>query len=175
MRCPACHSTSSKVVDSRTARGGRAVRRRRECLRCSDRFTTYEYVEERQVQILKRNGSAEDFDRDKLRRSIAVACAKRPVSSADMEGLVDRIEDIISRSAGVELPSAEVGEMVMEGLKPLDRVAYVRYASVYRNFQDIEEFQEFMDELNLDERRAATARFQEELFFPRKGAGVTES
>ena len=144
-------------------------------MRCSDRFTTYEYVEERQVQILKRNGSAEDFDRNKLRRSIAVACAKRPVSSADMESLVDSIEDTISRSAGVELPSAEVGEMVMEGLKPLDRVAYVRYASVYRNFQDIEEFQEFMDELNLDERRRATARFQEELFFPRKGAGVTES
>jgi len=174
MRCPACHSASSKVVDSRTARDGRAVRRRRECLRCSSRFTTYEYVEERQVQILKRNGSAEDFDRDKLRRSIAVACAKRPVSSADMEALVDRIEDTISRSAGVELPSAEIGEMVMDGLKPLDRVAYVRYASVYRNFQDIEEFQEFMAELDLRDRLEAAARFQEELFQPEKGAGVTE-
>ncbi len=172
MRCPACHSASSKVVDSRTARDGRAVRRRRECLRCSDRFTTYEYVEERQVQILKRNGSAEEFDRDKLRMSIAVACAKRPVSSAETEALVDSIEDTISRSAGVEIPSAEVGEMVMEGLKPLDRVAYVRYASVYRNFQDIEEFQEFVDELSVKERQQAAARFQEELFLPRPGAGA---
>ena len=175
MRCPACHSASSKVVDSRTARDGRAVRRRRECLRCSDRFTTYEYVEERQLQILKRTGSAEDFDRDKLRMSIAVACAKRPVSSAEIEALVDSIEDTISRSAGVEIPSAEIGEMVMEGLKPLDRVAYVRYASVYRNFQDIEEFQEIVDDLSVKERQQAAARFQEELFFRRSGSAVSES
>ena len=175
MRCPACHSASSKVVDSRTARDGRAVRRRRECLRCSDRFTTYEYVEERQVQILKRTGSAEDFDRDKLRMSIAVACAKRPVSSAEIEALVDSIDDTISRSAGVEIPSAEIGEMVMEGLKPLDRVAYVRYASVYRNFQDIEEFQEIVDDLSVKEQQQAVARFQEELLFPRPGAAVSES
>ena len=175
MRCPACHSASSKVVDSRTARDGRAVRRRRECLRCSDRFTTYEYVEERQVQILKRTGSAEDFDRDKLRMSIAVACAKRPVSSAEIEALVDSIDDTVSRSAGVEIPSAEIGEMVMEGLKPLDRVAYVRYASVYRNFQDIEEFQEIVDDLSVKEQQQAVARFQEELLFPRPGAAVSES
>lgn len=175
MRCPACHSASSKVVDSRTARDGRAVRRRRECLRCSDRFTTYEYVEERQVQILKRTGSAEDFDRDKLRMSIAVACAKRPVSSAEIEALVDSIDDTISRSAGVEIPSAEIGEMVMEGLKPLDRVAYIRYASVYRNFQDIEEFQEIVDDLSVKEQQQAVARFQEELFFPRPGAALPES
>ncbi|NNF29402.1 MAG: transcriptional repressor NrdR [Gemmatimonadetes bacterium] len=175
MRCPACHSASSKVVDSRTARDGRAVRRRRECLRCSDRFTTYEYVEERQVQILKRTGSAEDFDRDKLRMSIAVACAKRPISSADIEALVDSIDDRILRSAGVEIPSAEIGEMVMEGLKPLDRVAYVRYASVYRNFQDIEEFQEIVDDLSVKERQQAAARFQEELLFPRPGAALPES
>lgn len=175
MRCPACHSASSKVVDSRTARDGRAVRRRRECLRCSDRFTTYEYVEERQVQILKRTGSAEDFDRDKLRMSIAVACAKRPISSADIEALVDSIDDRILRSAGVEIPSAEIGEMVMEGLKPLDRVAYVRYASVYRNFQDIEEFQEIVDDLSVKERQQAASRFQEELLFPRSGAALPES
>ena len=174
MRCPVCDSASSKVVDSRTAREGRAVRRRRECLRCGDRFTTYEYVEERQVQLLKRNGSGEDFDRDKLRGSIAVACAKRPVSSADIETLVDGIEDLISRSAGVEIPSAEVGEMVMEGLKPLDRVAYIRYASVYRNFQDIEEFQEAVVELTVREQEEAKARFQRELRFPREGAGVNE-
>ncbi|MGI9628857.1 MAG: transcriptional regulator NrdR [Longimicrobiales bacterium] len=168
MRCPACHSASSKVVDSRTARDGRAVRRRRECLRCGDRFTTYEYVEERQLQILKRNGSGEDFDRNKLRRSIGVACAKRPVSSAEIEALVDTIEDTISRSAGVEIPSAEVGAMVMEQLKPLDRVAYVRFASVYKNFQDIEEFQEFVDELSVKEREEARARFQRDMFSPRE-------
>ena len=160
MRCPACHSASSKVVDSRTAREGRAVRRRRECLRCESRFTTYEYVEERTLQILKRTGDAQDFDREKLHGSISLACAKRPVSSADIESLVDRIEDTLSRSAGLEIPSAEIGEMVMEGLKPMDRVAYIRYASVYRDFQDIEEFQDVVQELNLRERQDTQARFQ---------------
>ena len=89
-----------------------------------------------------------------------MACAKRPVSSADIESLVDRIEDTLSRSAGLEIPSAEIGEMVMEGLKPMDRVAYIRYASVYRDFQDIEEFQDVVQELNLRERQDTQARFQ---------------
>ncbi len=160
MRCPACHSASSKVVDSRTAREGRAVRRRRECLRCETRFTTYEYVEERPLQVLKRTGVSQEFDRDKLLGSIGLACAKRPVSTTEIEDLVDRIEDTLSRSAGLEIPSAEIGEMVMEGLKPMDRVGYIRYASVYRDFQDIEEFQEMVDELNLRERQAGQARFQ---------------
>lgn len=150
-------------MDSRTARGGRAIRRRRECLDCRRRFTTYERVEERPLQVVKRDGSAEDFRRDKLEASIAVACAKRPVSPGDIEALVDRMEDRFSGSARTEVTSARIGEEVMEGLKPLDRVAYVRYASVYRNFEDIDEFQEVVDELIVRERREGRRRFQGEL------------
>jgi len=139
------------------------VRRRRECLDCGGRFTTYEYVESRPIQILKRDGSAEEFDREKLTRSLQIACAKRPVSASEIEALVDRIEDELSGQAGVEVASARIGELVMEGLKPLDRVAYVRFASVYRNFQDIEEFQDFVDDLNTRQRLEAQAREQAEL------------
>ena len=135
------------MVDTRTSRGGRAVRRRRECSVCGARFTTYEYVEERTIQVLKRSGAVEDFDRGKLLDSVKVACAKRPVSASAMEALIDGVEDVLSRRAGVEVPSVELGAMVMERLSPLDRVAYVRYASVYRNFQDAGEFQEFVDEM----------------------------
>ncbi len=163
MLCPSCESESTKVVDTRAAKGGRAVRRRRECLRCGGRFTTYENVEQRPLMVLKRDGSAERFQRDKLEASIATACAKRPVSPSDIEALVDRIEDDVSASAGVEIPSDAIGEAVMQGLDPLDRVAYIRYASVYRNFQHIDEFQEAVDELNVKERRMEQDRLQVEL------------
>ncbi|MDE2975787.1 MAG: transcriptional regulator NrdR [Gemmatimonadota bacterium] len=169
MLCPVCKS-ASKVVDSRTARGGRAIRRRRECLDCAGRFTTYERVEERPLQVVKQDGSAEDFRRDKLEASVAVACAKRPVSPGDIEALVDRIEDGLSGSARKEVTSARIGEEVMEGLKPLDRVAYVRYASVYRNFQRIDEFQEVVDELIVRERREGRRRLQGELPLPAGGS-----
>jgi len=163
MRCPSCEGEATKVVDTRAARGGRAVRRRRECLRCGGRFTTYENVEQRPLQVLKRDGSAEDFQRDKLRASIATACTKRPVSPSEVEALVDRIEDGVSGSAGVEISTAVIGEAVMEGLEPLDRVAYIRYASVYRNFQHIDEFQEAVDELIVKERRVEQGRLQVEM------------
>ena len=163
MRCLSCESGSTKVVDTRAARGGRAIRRRRECLLCGDRFTTYESVEQRPLQVLKRDGSAENFEREKLRGSVAVACARRPVSPSDVDRLVDRIEDAVSDSAGVEVSTEVIGEAVMEGLEPLDRVAYIRYASVYRNFQHIDEFQEAVDELNVKERRVRQHRFQGEL------------
>jgi transcriptional repressor NrdR len=139
------------------------VRRRRECSACGERFTTYEYVEGRTIQVLKRDGSAEEFDREKLVKSLQIACAKRPVSASQVEALADAIEDELSAQAGVEIPSSLVGEMVMDGLKPLDRVAYVRFASVYRNFQDIEEFQHVVDDLNARQRQEAEAREQEEL------------
>jgi transcriptional repressor NrdR len=151
------------VVDTRTSRGGRAVRRRRECLECGERFTTYEYVETRPIQVLKRDGSAEEFDREKLIRSLRIACARRPVSASEIEELADGIEDHLSKQAGVEVPSSLIGEMVMDLLKPLDRVAYVRFASVYRNFEDISEFQDFVDDLNARQRKEAEAREQEEL------------
>ena len=163
MRCPQCDGTDNRVVDTRTSRGGRAVRRRRECLECAERFTTYEYVEARTIQVLKRDGSAEEFDREKLVHSLQIACAKRPVSASDVEGLADEIADELSQQAGVEVASSLIGEMVMDLLKPLDRVAYVRFASVYRNFQDIDEFQDFVDDLNTRQRREAEARGQEEL------------
>ncbi|MFC1660410.1 transcriptional regulator NrdR [Gemmatimonadota bacterium] len=163
MRCPQCDGTDNRVVDTRTSRGGRAVRRRRECLECGERFTTYEYVEARAVQVLKRDGSVEEFDREKLIRSLRIACAKRPVSASDMEGMADEIEDALTQQAGVEVLSSHLGEMVMERLKPVDRVAYVRFASVYRNFQDIDEFQDFVDDLNTRQRREAETRDQAEL------------
>ena len=163
MRCPNCDASENRVVDTRTSRGGRAVRRRRECLVCETRFTTYEYVEERPIQVLKQNGSPEEFDRSKLLRSLKIACAKRPVSAAMMERIADEVEDALSRQAGVEIPSHHIGELVMDALRPLDRVAYVRYASVYRNFQDIGEFQEFVDELESRQRLEVQARNQVEL------------
>jgi len=165
VRCPECDATDNRVVDTRASRGGRAVRRRRECTVCGARFTTYEYVEERPIQVLKRSGAVEDFDRTKLLASVKVACAKRPVSASAMERVADEIEDALSRYAGVEVPSAKLGEMVMDRLRSLDRVAFVRYASVYRNFQDAGEFQEFVDEMRQRQEREALHRIQEELPF----------
>jgi transcriptional repressor NrdR len=163
MRCPECDATENRVVDTRSSRGGRAVRRRRECTVCGARFTTYEYVEERPVHVLKRSGAVEEFDRGKLLDSIKVACAKRPISASEMETLVDGIEDELSRGAGVEVPSIRLGALVMERLKPLDRVAYVRFASVYRNFQDAGEFQDFVDEMAAAQEREELSRNQVEL------------
>lgn len=175
MICPACDSGSSKVVDTRAAKGGRAVRRRRECLGCGQRFTTYERVDERAVRVVKSDGSAEDFQRDKLEAGIATACAKRPVSPAEIEALVDRVEDNVSGSARIEISSRAIGELVMEGLKPLDRVAYVRYASVYRNFQHIDEFQEVVDELTVKDQRDNRRRFQRELPLPAGGDAAEDA
>lgn len=132
---------------------------------CETRFTTYEYVEERPVQVLKRDGSAEEFDRAKLLRSLMIASAKRPVSGARMERIAELVEETVARSAGVEVPSERIGELVMDALRPLDRVAYVRYASVYRNFQDIGEFTDFVDELTHSQQQELQARNQVELPF----------
>jgi transcriptional repressor NrdR len=165
VRCPDCDATDNRVVDTRASRGGRAVRRRRECTVCGARFTTYEYVEERPIQVLKRSGNVEDFDRAKLLNSVHTACAKRPVSASSMEALVGEIEDALSRYAGLEIPSVKLGELVMERLRHLDRVAYVRFASVYRNFQDAGEFQEFVDEMTERQERDALRRIQEEFPF----------
>jgi len=165
MRCPECDATENRVVDTRASRGGRAVRRRRECTVCGARFTTYEYVEERPIQVLKRSGAVEEFDRGKLLDSLRVACAKRPVSASEMERVVDEIEDELSKDAGLEVPSIRLGAMVMDRLRPIDRVAYVRFASVYRNFQDAGEFQEFVDEMAAAQEREEQRRNQVELPF----------
>lgn len=149
------------MVDSRTSREGRAVRRRRECVSCGRRFTTYEVVEERPVQIIKSDETVENFDREKLLRSIRLPCVKRPVTEAEVEEMVDAIEDELSGRD--EVPSVELGELVMAQLRERDYVAYVRFASVYRNFQDIEEFVEELEDLNEARARLERQKNQEEL------------
>lgn len=164
MRCPYCHETEDRVVDSRTSREDRAVRRRRECLACSRRFTTYEYVEERPIQVLKDDGSTEPYDRRKLLRSLRLPCVKRPITRTEMEAMVDEIEDELNRLGRDEVESRAIGELVMRRLKGRDHVAYVRFASVYRNFQDINEFLEELREL--DARRAQQAASENQVELP---------
>ena len=161
MRCPYCHETEDRVVDSRTSREGRAIRRRRECTGCGRRFTTYEVVEERPVQVIKSDETVESFDREKLLRSIRLPCVKRPVSEADIESMVDAIEDELSGRD--QVPSRELGELVMGHLRERDYVAYVRFASVYRNFQDIDEFVEELEDLNESRARLEQKKSQAEL------------
>lgn len=162
MRCPSCNHIEDKVVDSRLSRGGRSIRRRRECLDCGKRFTTYEHVEQEPLSVRKTTGAVEPYDRVKLLKSIGIACAKRPVSLATIEQVVDRIEEDIEASDEREISSQSIGEMVMEYLRGLDQVAYVRFASVYRNFQDTTEFMEEVHELVT--RARYRARGQQDLF-----------
>ncbi|MDH3734085.1 MAG: transcriptional regulator NrdR [Gemmatimonadota bacterium] len=147
MRCPSCEHEEDRVVDSRSSRGGRATRRRRECLACGHRYTTYERIEEEPLLVQKRPGGTETYDRGKLIASIRVACAKRPVSNAQIEALVNGVEEELEAEDTREIESVHLGEMVMRRLRSLDQVAYVRFASVYRNFQDTTEFMEEVREL----------------------------
>ncbi|HPF35270.1 transcriptional repressor NrdR [bacterium] len=140
MRCPRCDAEDDRVVDSRAARDGRAVRRRRECLQCGERFTTFEAVEQHPLLVVKRDGERVAFDRAKIVRGIARACEKRPVALAQMEALAERVERALESDAAREVPSQAVGELVMRELRGLDEVAYVRFASVYRSFRDVDEF-----------------------------------
>ena len=140
MKCPFCGFTDSKVLDSRSSNEGRAIRRRRECLSCGRRFTTKEYIEDSPLMVKKRDGRREAFDRDKVRRGIQLACNKRPISSDTIETIVDRIESQLRDNNSMEISAQDVGLKVMEVLRELDEIAYVRFASVYRKFQDIEEF-----------------------------------
>ena len=149
------------MVDSRTSREGRAIRRRRECTGCGRRFTTYEVVEERPVQVIKSDATVENFDREKLLRSIRLPCVKRPVSEADIEAMVDAIEDELSGRD--QIPSRALGELVMNQLRDQDYVAYVRFASVYRNFKTIDEFVEELEELSEARTRLEQKKNQAEL------------
>ena len=143
MKCPFCDSEDDKVDDSRAAQDGRSVRRRRECLACSKRYTTYEYVEKVSLTVVKNDGKREDFDRQKLFKGIALACNKRPISEEQINDLVTQIEEELQNSSrGTEVTSKKIGELVMDRLKSLDEVAYVRFASVYRKFKDKNEFLE---------------------------------
>ena len=140
MKCPYCENEDSKVIDSRHTEDGKAIRRRRECEECGRRFTTYEKVEEMILMVIKKDGSRQAFDRNKLLNGIIRACEKRPVSIADMEKIVDDIERGLNNMMEKEIDSNFIGELVMERLKDLDEVAYVRFASVYRQFTDVNTF-----------------------------------
>ncbi|MBP1577838.1 MAG: transcriptional repressor NrdR [Oscillospiraceae bacterium] len=146
MRCPFCAHTESKVIDSRPADDGDRIRRRRECLKCQKRFTTYEAVETIPMMVLKKDGSIEAYYRDKLLNSMLRACEKRQVSVAQIETAVNEIETALQNSLDREIPTSKIGELAMEKLKGIDEAAYVRFASVYRQFKDIGSF---MDELKL--------------------------
>ncbi len=142
MKCPFCGHPEDKVVDSREGREGRVVRRRRECLACSRRFTTYERVDEIPFMVVKKDGRREPFDRNKLLVGLVKACEKRPVPMNALEAVVDEVENLLQESPEKELSAAVIGERLMERLKSLDQVAYVRFASVYRQFRDLNAFME---------------------------------
>lgn len=140
MRCPKCGCQEDKVIDSRASREGATIRRRRECLKCNHRFTTYEELEHEGLMVLKRDGRREEFSREKLLSGIKKACQKRPVSLQAMDELVDHIAAAVTEKSESEVPGDFIGKMVMDGLRELDDVAYVRFASVYRRFQEATDF-----------------------------------
>ena len=140
MRCPRCACQDDKVVDSRATKEGAGVRRRRECLNCGHRFTTYEEIIQAELKVLKRDNTHEDFDREKLRRGIEKACWKRNIRPEQIDTLLSKIVMEIETEYDCEISSVEIGTKAMAALRPLDKVAYVRFASVYRDFKDIEEF-----------------------------------
>jgi transcriptional repressor NrdR len=147
MKCPFCGNVENKVMDSRVSRDGNAIRRRRECLACGRRFTTYEYIEEILPTVVKKDGRREPFDRNKIRMGIRKACEKRPISMETIESLVMEVEHFCQDYSGEEIRSSIIGEKIMQVLKELDGVAYVRFASVYRQFRDVNDFLEELKEL----------------------------
>jgi transcriptional repressor NrdR len=144
MKCPFCAHIHDKVVDSRESKEGEAIRRRRQCLKCKRRFTSYERIDEIPYMVVKKDGRRERFDRQKILAGILKACEKRPVSMTQLEGIADRTETMVQDSSEREVSTVALGEMIMNDLKNLDKVAYVRFASVYLDFKDV---QEFMSEL----------------------------
>jgi len=147
MRCPFCAHSESKVVDSRPTDEGISIRRRRECLSCGQRFTTYETIESVPLVVVKKDGSRQSFDRNKVLHGLVKACEKRPVPMAKLEAAVNDIEQQLQNSLNREIKSQYIGELVMEKLKEVDEVAYVRFASVYRQFKDIETFRNELNKL----------------------------
>ena len=147
MRCPYCHHLDSKLVDSRPTEAGASIRRRRECIACGRRFTTYEQIEVVPMTVKKKSGGIDVFDRNKILKGLIKSCEKRPVSLESMEAVVDDIEATLQSKMVKQITSDEIGEMILERLKDLDEVAYVRFASVYRRFQDIDSFLKELEEL----------------------------
>ena len=147
MKCPSCHKEDSKVVDSRSIKGGESIRRRRECNVCNFRYTTYEYVLDNPVKVIKKSGEREEYDRAKLEKSFNIACEKRPIPEAKIQQAISRIEEKISNISNIEIEAYQIGGLVMEELKEIDKVAFIRFASVYREFKDIGEFQAQIEDL----------------------------
>ena len=158
MRCPNCASLDTQVKDSRPTEDSSVIRRRRVCLSCNFRFTTFERVQLRELTVIKRNGRRVPFDRDKLLRSVQIALRKRPVEAERIEEAVSKIVRELESQGESEVSSEAVGEMVMEALRALDDVAYVRFASVYRNFREAKDFQAALDELSGEDDKPASAR-----------------
>ena len=147
MNCPKCNSGESKVIDSRSIHSGKSIRRRRECISCQFRFTTYEYIQTNPIMVIKKSGDREEYNRNKLESSFHMACQKRPVSEEVIQKAIQSIEDQINNISNIEINASLVGELVMEKLRAIDKVAFIRFASVYREFQDIGEFQTQLDDL----------------------------
>ncbi len=164
MKCPACRDLNNRVIDSRLGKDGDVIRRRRECEKCARRFTTYERVEDYLPSVVKKDGRRESFDRMKVLAGLKKACEKRPISVETIEETADTVERTLLEKGDKEVPSSAVGEAIMAALHDLDSVAYVRFASVYRSFQDIDEFVDELEDLLKERRGARKAR--------RKRAGV---
>ena len=157
MKCPFCGYKEDKVVDSRSTAEESAVRRRRECLKCGKRFTTYEYVEEVSLMVIKKDGRREPFDRKKIQSGIIRACEKRPISIEKMEEIISQVERAIQKKSDREVLASRIGELVMEKLKVLDDVAYVRFASVYRQFRDVGQFMQELKDM-LDKEKSSLVK-----------------
>lgn len=147
MQCPNCHQNSSRVIDSRPTDDGRAIRRRRECENCGFRFTTFERIEQQPLLVIKNDGTREPFKREKILRGVAAACQKRPVTSQQLDELTDYVENAIRKRGVNEVSSKEIGELVMNELADLDDVAYIRFASIYRQFTDMSSFMKTMEDM----------------------------
>jgi len=141
MKCPNCNKEESKVVDSRSINSGLSIRRRRECIGCEYRYTTYEYILSNPVKVIKKSGDREEYDRLKIEKSFSIACKKRPIPQDKILQAIHSIEEKISNISNIEIEANKIGELVMEELKDIDKVAFIRFASVYREFKDIGEFQ----------------------------------
>ena len=147
MKCPNCSKENSKVVDSRSIHGGSSIRRRRECNECEYRYTTYEYILANPVKVIKKSGDREEYNRSKLEKSFNIACKKRPIPEEKIQQAIHSIEEKISNISNIEIEAYQIGELVMEELKDIYKVAFIRFASVYRQFKDIGEFQAQIEDL----------------------------
>jgi transcriptional repressor NrdR len=156
MKCPSCQADNDRVTDSRTSQDGLVTRRRRECLICQHRYTTYERIESSALKLVKKDGTREPFDRVKIKRGLEKACWKRPISDAQLEAVVTAVENELEARFTPEVPSRDVGELLMQHLRSLDQVAYVRFASVYRQFEDVHDFDHVLKPMLAEARRRTT-------------------